>query len=400
MPKQHPRSDDNFAALLTVCCLVTFACYFAAAMRLPIVPLYARSFGVSTAQIGVINSAFYLMAALLALPSGLLADLFGRKRLAVTGAIVMTICLALLYFSRSYGQLLGVYLLLGVGIAAFGPTMMSYVAEISPATHLGRAYGWYTTAIFCGLGLGPAVGGGLGDRFGFEMVFLVAAVCAVLATGALIRWVAFRTPSDQDTGQRGRLLAGLRRLIASRPLLGCWLTTFGACVSAGMFFTFLPLHADAQGLDVTQIGLVFLVHSAINASARIPFGYWSDKVANRKYFANAGIALMALSIAAFGPARQFWQFLLAALCTGTSLALTFTSIGALIAEAAPPGFRGLAMGGYNTCVFLGMMIGAVTLGPVIEMLGFRLSFVLTGLSNLVFVAIFYFLLRDFKPAAQ
>jgi hypothetical protein len=38
----------SFAALLTVCCLVTFGCYFAVSMRLPVVPLYASGFGVRT----------------------------------------------------------------------------------------------------------------------------------------------------------------------------------------------------------------------------------------------------------------------------------------------------------------------------------------------------------------
>ena len=58
--------ERSFAALLTTCCLVTFACYFAVSMRLRdsgLVPLHASGFGVTTSQIGVINAAFYLMAA-------------------------------------------------------------------------------------------------------------------------------------------------------------------------------------------------------------------------------------------------------------------------------------------------------------------------------------------------
>jgi hypothetical protein len=63
MPQNNTRSDRrSFTALLTICCLVTFGCYFAVSMRLPVMPLYARGFGISTSQIGVINAAFYLMA--------------------------------------------------------------------------------------------------------------------------------------------------------------------------------------------------------------------------------------------------------------------------------------------------------------------------------------------------
>jgi len=164
MGQDHCRTDHrSFAVLLTICCLVTFGCYFAVSMRLPVVPLYASGLGVSTSLIGVINAAFYLMAGLLAIPSGMLSDVFGRKRLAVAGALILLAGMLLLVFARSFFHLAVIYLLLGVGIAAFGPTMMSWVSEISPATHLGRAYGWYTTALFCGLGMGPAAGGVLGD---------------------------------------------------------------------------------------------------------------------------------------------------------------------------------------------------------------------------------------------
>ncbi len=126
MPQNNIRSDRrSFAALLTICCLITFGCYFAVSMRLPVVPLYARDFGISTSQIGVINAAFYLMAGVLALPSGMLSDLFGRRRLAGSGTLILLAGMFLLFFGRSFYQLTGIYLLLGVGIAAFGPTMMS-----------------------------------------------------------------------------------------------------------------------------------------------------------------------------------------------------------------------------------------------------------------------------------
>ncbi len=71
IPPNQISNDTSFTSLLTICCLATFSCYFAVATRLPVVPLYAREFGVTTSQIGVINSAFFLTAGVFALPSGL-----------------------------------------------------------------------------------------------------------------------------------------------------------------------------------------------------------------------------------------------------------------------------------------------------------------------------------------
>jgi MFS transporter, DHA1 family, multidrug resistance protein len=383
-----PAEHHSFAALLTVCCLVTFGCYFAISMRLPVVPLYARGFGVSTSEIGIINAGFFLMAGLLALPSGILSDSLGRKRLAVCGTIVLFTGMLLLYFSRSFFYLTGIYLLLGVGIAAFGPTMMSWVSEISPSTHLGRAYGWYTTALFCGLGMGPAAGGALGEWLGFRPVFLIGAALVAIMIWA-VHWFlpALETPADHTT-ERQRQPLNWRLMLTNRQLMGCWLVTFGANIIGGAFFTFLPLLAHDRGLDVGQIGIVYLVQSVTNALARIPFGTISDLIGRRKYQALLGVVLASFSIAGFAPAETFAHFLLAAFSLGVSLAIAFTSIGALIAETTEPRFRGLAMGGYNSFIYFGLMAGSIGLGPLIEAMGFGSGFLLAGAFNLLFVSFF------------
>lgn len=397
MPADHnPHDGKSFATLLTIICLVTFGSYFAVSMRLPVVPLYARSFGITTAQIGIINSAFYLMAGLLSLPSGYLSDIFGKKRMAVLGSAIFPVGLLLLYFSHTYPQLAGIYLFLGIGIAAFGPTMMSFVARISPPTHLGRAYGWYTTALFCGLSLGPAFGGAIGQWLGLRPVFLVATVLVVVNLWAVMTFIPSRKtlPDDSDAGES--VSHGLRQLAANHPLLGCWLATFGACIVAGLFFTFFPLHASDRGLDVSQIGIVYLTQSMVNAVSRIPFGYLSDMVTHRKHLAITGLLLIAFAIAGFGLATGYAHFILATVCLGASMGLAFTSIGALIAETVTPRFRGLAMGGYNSCIYLGLMTGSIALGPVIEGIGFERSFFLTGAITLLFVITSYVLLKDFR----
>ena len=390
----------SFTALLTACCLITFGCYFAVSMRLPVVPLYATGFGVSTSEIGIINAVFFLMAGLLALPSGILSDILGRKRLAVCGTVVLFAGMLLLYFSRSFLNLAAIYLLLGVGIAAFGPTMMSWVAEIAPSTHLGRAYGWYTTALFCGLGMGPAAGGALGEWMGLRPVFLIGATLVAVMVWAVQWFLPSLEASAGQKNQRPGQPLNWRLMRTNRQLMGCWLVTFGANIIGGAFFTFLPLLAHERGLDVGQIGIVYLVQSVTNALARIPFGALSDRIGRRKYQALLGVVLASFSIAGFAPAVTLAHFLLAAFSLGVSLAIAFTSIGALIAETTEPRYRGLAMGGYNSCIYFGLMAGSIGLGPLIEAIGFGPGFLLAGLSNLLFVSFFSWSMRGYAQSSQ
>jgi len=163
----------SYATLLFMCCGVAFCCYLGSYMRMPVVPLYARSLGAGTAQVGIINSAFFLMAGVLSLPFGILSDRLGRKLLASMGLLILSATSFLLYFSVTPAQITWIYLFFGIGLAAFGPTMMSFVADFSPPTHLGRSYGWYTTALYTAMSLGPAVGGFVAHELGFLQVFLI-----------------------------------------------------------------------------------------------------------------------------------------------------------------------------------------------------------------------------------
>jgi len=63
---------------------------------------------------------------------------------------------------------------------------------------------------------------------------------------------------------------------------------------------------------------------------------------------------------------------------GGSMAATFTAIGAVLSESVPTRIRGLAMGGYNTCIYGGFAVSAATLGAVISWSGFSAGFAVAG----------------------
>jgi MFS transporter, DHA1 family, multidrug resistance protein len=388
---------DSFAPLLVICCGVAFGGYLGSHMRLPVVPLYARSLGADTVQIGIINSAFLLVAGLLSVPLGMLSDRVGRKRLASFGLIILSMTSFLLYFSRTPSQMVWIYLFFGLGLAAFGPTMMSLVADISPATHLGRSYGWYTTALYSSMTLGPALGGYIAQHFGFREVFLSSGVLIFLIIWLLMFLLPGSSLHSVERNGRGKKVGVARELLRNRPLIGCWLATLGGCFGLGMFVTYLPLHAQNQGLLLGQIGLVFALQGLANAISRIPFGHLSDKVANRKNLVVLGFVGFALSMGGFGLSHGITAFLCYSIAFGTSMGLAFTSVGALIAEAVPPSQRGLAMGGYNTCIYFGMMLSSAVMGPIIQAIDFVNAFLIAGVINLFLIALFYFLMRDFSP---
>jgi len=389
-------ATPSYGTLLLVCCAIAFGGYVGSHMRVPILPLFARDLGATTVEVGIINATYLLVAGTLSLPLGILSDRLGRKRLASFGAFILAGVSFLLALGRTPTELVWIYLLFGIGLAAFGPTMMSMVADLSPASHLGRSYGWYTMALYGAMSFGPAFGGLVAEQWGFRPVFVVSGVI-IFSTFWMVIFLLPRTRRDFVGGTRTKSRAVLaRELVRNRPLMGCWLATFGGCFGLGMFVTFLPLHAHNRNLTAGQIGLVFAVQGLCNALSRIPFGHLSDRADSRERLVLFGLLGFSVSLVGFALSERTWQFDWWAAMFGISMSLAFTSVAALIAEAVPPELRGLAMGGYNTSIYFGMMGSSALMGGVIERAGFEASFVLAAIVNLGLTGLFHLLMKGFS----
>ena len=55
------------------------------------------------------------------------------------------------------------------------------------------------------------------------------------------------------------------------------------------------------------------------------------------------------------------------------------------------------MGGYNSAIYLGMMVSAAGLGPIIGVIGFKDGFLLTTLITLLITGIAFLLMKNFSP---
>ncbi len=379
--------------LLLTTCVISFVCFFASYMRIPIVPLFAASLGADAVQVGMINGAFMLMAGALSIPSGLLSDRTGRRIPLLGGMILLSASSLMLFWSNSPLQMAAIYLLFGMGLSAFSPSLMSYVADFTPPDMLGQAFGWYTMALYAGMSLGPAAGGFLGAVIGLRAVFLVAG--GLIFTMFL---VAFAFLPAQSIGRgngaaRPAVLSTLMRFMENRQLIACLVATLGGCMGFGMFVTFMPLYMQNLGMNTGHVGFVFAAQTVANALSRLPSGKLCDRIADRSILVSGGLAVFALALACFGLCHSVASLMATAAVMGISLGITFTVICALIVDIVPQEFRGLAMGCYNTSVYAGMMLSSVGMGPVIRAKGFRVGFFLIGAVGVVVLFLFRFLYR-------
>jgi MFS family permease len=82
---------------------------------------------------------------------------------------------------------------------------------------------------------------------------------------------------------------------------------------------------------------------------------------------------------------------------GIGMGLTFTSVAALCVETVPPDHRAIAMGGYNSAIYLGMMVSSAGLGPILGLTGFKDGFLLTTLITVLITGVAFLLMKNFSP---
>jgi MFS family permease len=372
-----------------ILCLIGFATFFSSYLRIPVLPLFAASIGAGPAQVGIINGAFMLTAGLLSVPAGLLADRTGRKLPVIVGIGAAALSSLLVTRCHLPIQMAAAYVLFGAGLAAFAPGMLSLVADVIPGDRLGRAYGWYTTAIYVAMTLGPASGGYLAKHFGLRQVFEVSA--ALLTCIALVALVVLPRSSTHHRSDLRTILAASAGLLRSLPLLACLLATAGSCIGFGVFLTFMPLYAAGRGYDPGQVGLIFASQALTNVVGRVPIGMVADRV-DRRLLVAAGLLALALALALMGVTVRLELLMGCSVLLGAGMALTFTAIGALIAELTPLPQRGLAMGMYNSCIYLGMMTGSTVLGLALKSVGYGIGFAAVGAVSLIALALFLVLM--------
>jgi MFS family permease len=388
--KPMSQSTHDLTPFLLIC-VIGFAVFFSSYLRIPVMPLFAAKLGGGPVQVGIINGAFMLTVSLLSIPAGLLADRTGRKVPIIVGLAAAAVSSLLVTLCNQPGQMVAAYILFGVGLAAFAPAMLSLVADLVPSNRLGQAYGWYTTAIYIAMTLGPAMGGYLAKVLGLRQVFFVSG--GLLAAVTMIALLVLPKGPSRHAMLLPLTLAGTLSLLRNRSLLACLLATVGSCIGFGVFLTFLPLYASQLGYDAAQVGLVFAAQAVINVVGRVPIGRLADHY-DRRWLVAIGLVFLAIPLMTLGQVVLLSHLMSCEVFMGAGIALTFTAIGALIAELIPAMQRGLAMGMYNSCIYLGMMFGSTVMGLSLKKIGYPLGFAAAGSSALVVLVLFLWMMRE------
>jgi len=346
----------------------------------PVLPLYAKSFGVGATMVGLLMAIFGIARIPINVPAGSVAERVGRKPLLVIGPLVMSVAALLTGLTTTFGQLLALRLLQGVGSAIQMTAAMVVMADISTPQDRGRTMSLYQGSLLLGTSVGPVIGGFVGEHLGYQAPFFAYAFLTLCAAAWAFfaveetRSMSTTTASKPVSGSGPASLprprfAGLKLLANKDFALVSLVTLMVFFTRTGSQNTILPLlGSDRLGIGPEKLGYALTAVALLNLLTINTAGQLCDRY-GRKVAIVPSCLLCGIAIASFTFGHSYLHFLLSCALLGIGTGIGGPAPAAYVSDLDLPGGRGLTMGIYRTVGDVGISVGPVLLGWISDRFG-------------------------------
>jgi MFS transporter, ACDE family, multidrug resistance protein len=343
----------------------------------PVLPQYARNFGVSISAATFVITAFSLMRLVSAPASGLFVQKIGERRVYVSGLLIVAVSTGACAFAQTYWQLLLFRSLGGFGSAMFTVSSLGLMIRISPPDARGRVAGLFSSAFLIGSVAGPVLGS-LTAGLGLAAPFAIYGVALLLAAAVVfvnLRHSSLAAPAD-DTHEPVTLRIALHNraywsALFSNFTMG-W-SVFGLRIALVPLFVTEVLHRGPR-----TAGLALATFAVGNVAAVIPSGHLSDRIGRRTLLI-VGLAVSGVSTMAVGLASSLTLFLAGALVAGAAAGMFTSPQQAAVADIIGSKARGgTAVATYQMMADFGAIVGSLAVGEIAQHVSFGAAFVISG----------------------
>ena len=165
---------------LFIAMLAAFLFPFAGSSLSISIPFIAEDFQTPAASLSWIMSALMLTNVALNVPFGKFADLWERRKVFNLGTIIFAVASLLGAFAPSFGILIGIRVLQGIGAAMFISTNFAILLDVFPGRERGRVLGLTVMCTYIGLAIGPVIGGFITHYLSWRAIFVVTSAVALI----------------------------------------------------------------------------------------------------------------------------------------------------------------------------------------------------------------------------
>ncbi|SNS51945.1 Predicted arabinose efflux permease, MFS family [Noviherbaspirillum humi] len=341
-------------------------------MTFILIPLYARSLGMSGVQIGSLISLPIVVHIGFSLIGGALADRLGGRNLCIMACAITAIAALCFLAADDFASMLAIQFLMVIARSTFWTGNLALVTLLPGDP--GRQMGRFTIATNGGQIAGSTIAGYAVALSGYAAGFAIMAGAGMIA---LLFTIIYRPAATAARKAGVSAFATYRQLLGSRPIL---YSMYGAYLSAlpiALLFSFYPILLTQQGLHPDLAGLLIALRGIGAIAAGFFLGRFMNDVEHVRLPLLSSLAMAAL-VALTAVSTQplvigVFMFLL-----GVATAVVTAYVYTLIRHISSQETRGSAMALFNVGFGISLLTTPALMGVMKDHIGIQSAFIIIG----------------------
>jgi MFS family permease len=295
-------SDDQNLMRHLVLAMLCLAAVVAYVQRLGIntaEPLVCGSLGLEHEEFGYLMSAWLLGYAVLQIPAGWLADLWGSRRTLTLFAVLWSLLTGAASLATDGWMLIALWLSMGIAQAGLVPCAAKLVAAWFPPTSRASASGVLASSMAVGIALAPSLTGLLLLNVSWRVLLGIYMIPGLVWAAVFFAVVAESPPSSAPVSPNAR---GLRNVFRGEHVSLLCAQQFFRAAGMAFFMTWLPtMLRETRHVDVSTSGYLTGIIGVGAIIGGVLGGLASDALLKRtenRRLSRQGLAVAGLSTCA------------------------------------------------------------------------------------------------------
>ena len=312
----------------------------------------ANSFGMETAQVGIMLTIYAWVVALMSLPFMLMTSMVERRKLLIGIFVLFIASHVLSFLAWNFTVLVISRIGIAFAHAIFWSITASLAIRMAPAGKKAQALSLIATGTALAMVLGLPLGRIVGQYFGWRTTFFAIGVVAAITLVCLIKLLP-KLPSEHSGS-----LSSVPQLFRRPALVSIYLLTAVVVTAHYTAYSYIePFVSTVAGLSANFATLLLLVLGGTGIIGSVLFGKLGNKHAST--LISGAIALLVLCLALLLPASDS-NINLTVLCMFWGIAIMVIGLGMQVKVLAlAPDATDVAMSLFSGIFNIGIGAGAL-----------------------------------------